>query len=196
VIWLSKCTGRVVKFLRCVPAILMVVLSACKSPPVPRARITQFKAQPVFLPAGATGQLCYGVENANRVELEPAVEKLLPASIRCIDIAPRQTTSYRLTAYGASGMLEDTKSFLVKVGAPQPRVSDLAASSTRVKPGTAVKVCFKVQNAKSVRVKPGKLNRQTNCLIDFPRKTTTYKITALGNDREEDSGTVTVRVGS
>jgi hypothetical protein len=68
------------------------------------------------------------------------------------------------------------------------------AKPTAVKRGRPVKVCFKVANAKSVKAKPGKLDRKTNCLIDYPKKTTTYRITALGGDHEEDSGTVTVSV--
>jgi hypothetical protein len=73
-------------------------------------------------------------------------------------------------------------------------LSNLVASRTQVKRGAQVKVCFKVENAKSLKAKPGRLDRKTNCLTDYPRKTTTYRITAQGADREEDSGTVTVKV--
>jgi hypothetical protein len=68
------------------------------------------------------------------------------------------------------------------------------ARPVSVKRGRAVKVCFKVQNATSVTAQPGKLDRKTNCLIDYPKKTTTYKITAHGGDHEQDTGTVTVSV--
>ena len=74
------------------------------------------------------------------------------------------------------------------------RLSDLIASSTEVKRGASVKICFKVENARAVRARPGKLDRQANCLTDNPRKTTTYKISAFGPDREQDHGTVTVKV--
>lgn len=174
-------------------AVLAVALAGCKQLPVERPKITQFKATPSFLPAGITGKLCYGVENATKLELNPPVEHLMPAFERCIDIAPKRTTTYTLIAYGNAGN-EDTKSLEVKVGAPPPLLSDLSASSTEVKRGARVKVCFKVENAKSVKARPGKLDRRANCLIDYPRKTTTYRITALGPDREEDSGTVTVKV--
>jgi hypothetical protein len=166
--------------------------AACKQP-VPRPSITQFKATPSVLPVGIAGKLCYGVENAAKLELTPAVEQLLPASERCIDIAPKQTTTYTLTAWGKDGN-EEKKSLEVKVGPPAPRLSNLAASSTRIKRGAPVKICFKVENANSVTGKPGKLDRRTNCLTDRPRNTTTYKITALGPNHQEDSGTVTVNV--
>jgi hypothetical protein len=175
--------------------VAVAVTSGCHRTPTEKPHITQFKADPVFLPTGLAGKLCYGVEHASRLELTPHVEEILPASERCIDIAPKQTTVYTLTAFGAEASAgQDTKSLEVKVGPPAPRLSDLKASSTRVRRGAQVKVCFKVQNAKSVDGKPGKLNRKTNCLVDYPRKTTTYRITAHGGDKEVDSGTVTVNV--
>jgi hypothetical protein len=170
-----------------------LTLAGCQHAPPAHARIVLFKADPAFIPTGMTGKLCYGVENATKLDLNPPVEHLLPASERCIDIAPKQTTTYALTAWGADGIAEK-KSFEVRVLAPLPRLSDLIASSTEVKRGAQVKVCFKVENAKSVRARPGKLDRGTNCLIDYPRKTTTYKIDAFGPDREEDHGIVTVKV--
>jgi hypothetical protein len=157
------------------------------------AKITQFRATPEFMPKGIPGKLCYGVENATKVAINPPLEDLLPATERCIDISPVQTTIYTLTAWGPDGA-EATKEVEVRVGNPPPRLSDVAATPIEVKRGNPVKVCFKVENAKNVKVSRGKLDRRTNCLTDRPRKTTTYKITALGNDREEDSGTVTVKV--
>jgi hypothetical protein len=178
-----------------IPATVLVVLAlaGCQHAPPLHARIAHFKADPSFIPTGSTGKLCYGVENATKLDLNPPVEYLLPASERCIDIAPKQTTTYTLIAWGADGV-EDKKSFEVRVGPPLPRLSDLVASSTEVKRGAAVKICFKVENARTVRARPGKLDRKANCLTDNPRKTTTYKISALGPDREEDDGTVTVKV--
>jgi hypothetical protein len=174
-------------------ALLALALAGCQHAPPSHAKIAHFKADPSFIPTGTAGKLCYGVENATKLDLNPPVEHLLPASERCIDITPKQTTTYTLTAWGEDGG-QDKKSFEVRVGPPLPRLSDLVASSTEVKRGASVEVCFKVENAKTVRARPGKLNRRTNCLVDFPRKTTTYTVTALGPDSEEDHGTVTVKV--
>jgi hypothetical protein len=176
----------------------LAFVSGC-SRPAPKSekpQITQFKANPSSLASGIPGKLCYGVENAARLELTPKVEDILPASERCIDIAPKDTTLYTLTAFGTDAAAgQDSKEVEVKVGPPPPRISDLKANSTQVRRGAMVRVCFKVQNAKSVDGKPGKLNRRTNCLTDYPKKTTTYRISAHGGEKEEDSGTVTVKVG-
>jgi hypothetical protein len=63
-----------------------------------------------------------------------------------------------------------------------------------VRRGSLVKVCFKVQHASSVKISSGKLDRKTNCITDRPKKTTTYRISALGANQEADTGTVTVKV--
>ena len=143
-------------------AVMVLAIAGCRQPVARRAKITEFKATPSFIPTGITGKLCYGVENATKIGLDPPVEDLLPASERCIDIAPKQTTTYTLTAFSSSGKGDDKdrKSLEVRVGPPPPRLSDLAASSTQIKPGASVKVCFKVENAKSVKATPGKLDRK------------------------------------
>jgi hypothetical protein len=172
--------------------LLIVLVTAC-SKPAPAPDITQFKAVPELIPAGITGKLCYGVENASKIDINPHVEDVLPSSNRCIDITPTVNTTYTLTAYGVEGMTK-TKTVAVQVGPAPPRVSDLIARPTDVRRGGLVKVCFKVQHATSVKVSSGKLDRKTNCLTDHPKKTTTYRISALGANREQDTGTVTVKV--
>ena len=181
--------------MRAVFLAMVVIATGCQRtvPPANLAHITDFKADPPALASGVNGRLCYGVENATRLDLTPHVETILPSSHNCVDITPRETTVYTLTAYGADGRT-DTKEAEVKVGPPQPHVANLTARPLSVKRGKAVKVCFKVENAKSVSAKPGKLDRRTNCLTDYPKKTTTYLVVARGDDQEQDTGSVTVSV--
>jgi hypothetical protein len=179
------------------PAIGAVVLGlvawGCnRTPPAP-VKITQFRVTPAFIPKGIVGKLCYGVENAARVEVNPPVEELLPSPERCMDITPAQATTYTLTAYGADGS-KVSKSLDVRVGNPPPRLSDVSATPTEVKRGSQVVVCFTAENARDIKVSKGKLTPGKNCLTDRPNKTTSYKITVFGTDREQDSGTVTVTV--
>jgi hypothetical protein len=174
--------------------IVLVLLSSCsRNQSVPGPNITQFKAVPEVIPAGITGKLCYGVENATSIAIDPHVEAVLPASDRCIDIMPTANTTYTLTAYGVDGVTKTT-SVSVKVAPAPPRLSDLIARPTEVRRGSLVKVCFKVQHASSVKISSGKLDRKTNCITDRPKKTTTYRISALGANQEADTGTVTVKV--
>jgi hypothetical protein len=174
-------------------AVLGVGLWGCsRTPPAP-VKITQFHVTPAFIPKGIAGKLCYGVENAVRIDVNPPVEELLPSPERCIDITPTQATTYTLTAQGADGT-KVSKSLDVRVGNPPPRLSDLSATPTEVKRGTQVVVCFNAENARDIKVSKGKLTPGKNCLTDRPNKTTSYQVTVFGADREQDSGTVTVTV--
>ncbi len=159
----------------------------------PPVKITQFYAADKLVPRGMKGSLCYGVENAAKLELNPAVEELWPAAARCFEVSPKVKTTYTLTAVGDDGSRE-SKTVDITVGAPPPRLYDLWVNSVDVRKGEGVRVCFKVENVSSVKVSPGKLDATGKCLNDTPSKTTTYKITALGGDHEMDSGTVTVKV--
>ena len=161
--------------------------------PVEHAKITQFYAPEPMLPKGTKGDLCYGVEHVKKLELVPAVEDLWPSPVRCFEIAPKVNTKYTLTAFGDDGS-RDTKAVEVTVGAAAPKLSDLSVNATQVHAGGLVRVCFKVANANNVKASPGKLDRSVNCGMDHPKKTTTYTITALGGNRQEDSATVTVKV--
>jgi hypothetical protein len=58
--------------------------------------------------------VCYGVERAAGVRLEPGGWKLPPVAKNCIRFYPRQTTEYRLIASGATGG-EQTERFKVAV---------------------------------------------------------------------------------
>jgi hypothetical protein len=69
-------------------------------------KILHFYASPVTLRRGEKGVLCYGVLNAAKVELAPRVEEIKPALNRCLEIAPGQTTRYRLTAESQEGRRE------------------------------------------------------------------------------------------
>lgn len=161
--------------------------------PVEHAAITQFYAAQPLLPRGLKGSLCYGVEHASKVELSPAVEQLWPSPVRCFEISPKEKTSYTLTAYGEDGS-KASKTVEVTVGAPPPKLYDLSVNATDVRPGEKVTICFKVDNVKEVKASPGRLDRSVNCIFDNPKKTTTYRITALGGDHQEDNGSVTVKV--
>lgn len=173
--------------------IAMAAFGCGKSGSVPRVRITRFSAPEKTIPRGLTGKLCYTVENAAKLEMQPKVDDVWPGPPRCVEVTPLQKTTYTLTAFGEDGS-RDTKSVEVNVGAPPPRVFNLRARPVEIRRGAGVQVCFEVENATKVKVSPGRYRDGERCLSDRPKKTTTYRITALGGDRQEDVGTVTVKV--
>lgn len=49
-------------------------------------------------------QLCYGVMNAKKVQIDPApAEETWPSTNRCVEVAPTKDTTYKLTADDGSG---------------------------------------------------------------------------------------------
>jgi len=65
-------------------------------------KITQFYAPPA-IQAGQQALICYGVTNAVRVSIQPALEPLTPSLSRCIQTSPRATTTYTLSAEDNAG---------------------------------------------------------------------------------------------
>lgn len=65
-------------------------------------KITQFYAPPA-IHAGEKALICYGVANAAKVRIEPAIEALTPSLSRCIQASPRATANYTLTAEDNAG---------------------------------------------------------------------------------------------
>jgi hypothetical protein len=159
----------------------------------PPAKITQFYSSTPLVASGAKGTLCYGVENAVKVELVPPVEEVWPSPTRCFEVDPNGKATFTLTAIGADGS-RDSKTVDLRRAGPAPRVFDLWASSLNIHPGEEVQVCFKVENATHVTAGPGEFSREKNCIRDRPAASTTYRIVASGVDGQQDTGNVPVTV--
>ncbi len=52
---------------------------------------------------GGTAQLCYDVDNAKTVAVDPPVAEVWPSHTRCFDVSPKKTTRYTLTITDSSG---------------------------------------------------------------------------------------------
>ena len=77
-------------------------------------KILNFYAMPSVLRAGERTRLCYSVVNAKRVRLEPPVKKLYPALSYCWEVAPRQSTQFKLVEEDDAGH-SATESLTLKV---------------------------------------------------------------------------------
>ncbi len=58
---------------------------------------------PSVIHRGETAQLCYDVDNAATVTVDPPAGQVWPSHTRCLDLAPKNTTTYTLTITDASG---------------------------------------------------------------------------------------------
>jgi lysylphosphatidylglycerol synthetase-like protein (DUF2156 family) len=66
-------------------------------------KILAFYGDPPAVTAGTRALLCYGVANAKMVTIGPDVEPVDPSLSRCVEVHPRRTTTYTLTARDAAG---------------------------------------------------------------------------------------------
>lgn len=66
-------------------------------------KLLNFSISPIRLRRGETARMCYGVSNAVSVTISPHVEDTKPSYNHCLDIAPRSTTTYTLTAKDQAG---------------------------------------------------------------------------------------------
>ncbi len=70
-------------------------------------KVTTFLADPGHLAKGQSAQLCYGVVNATALKLDPVPdEPVTPTARHCIEISPKKTTLYTLTATNDKGQSE------------------------------------------------------------------------------------------
>ena len=76
-------------------------------------RFTTFGADEAVVTRGHSTQLCYGVLNATSVKMDPPLSE--PGKVtahHCVEISPRETTTYTITASNGKG---DTKTESVTV---------------------------------------------------------------------------------
>ena len=187
---------------------LAVWLAGCSSTPRPASstsqagaetpKINQFYATNPNLPRGEKALLCYGVENAKTVWLEPPRQELSAALTRCVEVEPTGTTTYTLTAEGAAGP-PAKQSLTVTVGAPRVHIVEVNVSSLTVKRGGKVTLCVNASNAVAVDIEPLHFHSTHGrgagaCTDDHPQKTTTYTVSAIGAGGEKDQERVTVQV--
>ena len=66
-------------------------------------KILNFSASPAVFKRGEKGVVCYAVNNAVAVRIDPLTETLKPSLTRCVDITPHTDTTYTLTATDAKG---------------------------------------------------------------------------------------------
>jgi hypothetical protein len=52
---------------------------------------------------GEVAHICYGVVAAKTVKIDPPVEELKPSYLHCLEVAPKKTTTYTITATDAGG---------------------------------------------------------------------------------------------
>jgi hypothetical protein len=159
-------------------------------------KITQFYATSGEIIDGRQGIVCYGVQNAKFVRIEPPVENLTPVFSRCFWVEPKEDTTYTLFAVGADGR-QVTESFSVKVKPAPPNILFVGLSDREIRRGEPLTVCYGVEHADTVRLLPIGLPLRPlkkDCTKFYPGTTLKYTLIASGPNGPPDKESFTVKV--
>ena len=173
-----------------------------KQPPPPQpAKITQFYSGSPTVARGEQVLICYGVENAKTVRLEPPIEQIAPSFNRCFQHSPTATSQIKLIATGADGV-ETSQTLEIRVaGVAKPPKGQLirffVASGKSVAPGQQVTLCYDTRNASSIRIDPSPTDRKLSakdCVTAEVAQKTKFTLIARGAAGEEDRESLEVDV--
>lgn len=157
---------------------------------------------------GDQAQVCYGVENATSVRLDPPLADIRPLSNKCLWLTVQSSTPLRLIAMGEDGKEVDaTLTVKVKAGSPSSTrtapeasastlIETFTATTTTVAPGGSATICYVLSQSATLRMSPtqGDLGSdQKKCVMVKPQETTTYTLSATAGEKT-DSVSITIRV--
>lgn len=181
---------------------------ATAKPDPANPKITQFYASPNVVGPGERSLLCYGVENTAIVTMTPQTEDLTPSLSRCIEVFPKQTTEYTLSAGGVGTAVTATTTITVDQRIGHKKSADAAGKSSvgliryfvanqSVAPkGQPVTLCYGTSGATSLSLDPPvhpvapKDKICFNVVID---KTTTFVLTAKDGKGVTDTEKLTIQ---
>lgn len=163
-------------------------------------RILLFYADKLQVAKGEEVLVCYGVEGATSVRLDPPIEQITPSFNRCFKYAPATTREYALVATAADGTTA-RQSFTVRVEgvAAPPAESRLigrfSANQSEIDAGQSVTLCFDAVNADEVTLDPPSRfpGGQLGCFSVVPSATTKYTLRAR-KGAIRDSRTLVIKV--
>lgn len=158
--------------------------------------ILQFYANTGDMTEGEHAVLCYGVERARAVRLEPEVETLRPSLNRCIAVEPAATTTYTLIAEGFDGR-KVSESVTVNVHPAPPEIVFFATSEKQIRRGEPFTLCYGMKHAAAARLEPVGMRLSPGpkvCVRMFPAQTTSFSLVAADDSGRTDRAKFTVQV--
>lgn len=122
-------------------------------PPAPLPQILSFDA-PETIKSNESAELCFQVKEATTAQIDPGARQISITSTRqCVKVKPSQTTKYTLTVFNAEGK-EASKDKTITVVYP-PGIVFFKTDTNDVRPGDAIKMCYRVENARRLQVDNG-----------------------------------------
>jgi hypothetical protein len=153
-----------------------------------------FTATPPSLDTTGATKLCWQVNGATSIRIEPGVGSGLQAN-DCVTVSPTSTTTYTLTGSNANGQVQGN----VTVTIGQVRILSFNASPPASDaPGSAVTLSWNTTNATSVVIVGADVNSQnlqpSGSLVVHPIANASYTLTAYGPGGQTVSVSISVPV--
>jgi uncharacterized cupredoxin-like copper-binding protein len=158
------------------------------------ATITQFAATPASIQSGQSSTLTWSITNGTAASISPNVGTVDPRT-GSVAVSPTQTTTYTLTATGASG--NTTASVTVTVGAVpagNPQIVRFEGSPLSIQSGGQSTLSWTTTGATTVSISGvGSVNLNGSTTVS-PAQTTTYILTASTADGKSVTAPITINV--
>jgi hypothetical protein len=158
------------------------------------ASITQFAAVPASIQSGQSSTLTWSVSNATAASISPGPGTVDPRT-GSVAVSPTQTTTYTLTATGATG--NTTAQVTVTVGATpagNPQILRFAGSPLTIQPGGQSTLSWTTTGATAVSISGiGAVSLNGSATVS-PTQTTTYILTASTADGHSVTAPITINV--
>lgn len=151
--------------------------------------------------------ICYGVENAKSLRIDPPLPDIYPALNRCVDVTPKHDTKYVLTAEGNDGKTVTAEATVaVKGGAARaeagggPKITRFEVRKQYVEQGKHYfTLAFAFENARTVMIDPPVFKPLEDSApfgewVVTPDRTTTYTLTVVDKAGHKASKELTVEV--
>lgn len=157
-----------------------------------------FYASPPNPARGERSLVCYGTQNATAVRMDPPGPEVWPSPSRCLEVAPKQSTTYTITA--ERGAERVSRSLTITPGPPRAEIVEVRIDAREVPRGTPMTVCYTARNAASVTVTPGTWflvspTPERGCVRHVIQEATTFQVRARNAAGEiVDGEDVEVRV--
>jgi len=156
-----------------------------------RITIKRFNVSPSTVNRGESVTVVWDVSNATDVEIQPGLGNVDAAGSSTVTV--NETTTFVLTASNGSNSINESITVTV-LASPNVRVNSFTANPAEIDQGDSSVLAWETENATSASIE-GIGSVQTNgTLTVSPTATTTYRLTAMGEDNQSDTKLVTVVV--
>jgi uncharacterized membrane-anchored protein len=165
-----------------------VTITVVTDPPV----INSFTADPSTVVYGDTSVLEWDVSGATSVTIDENIGEVDLSGSE--EVIPIETTTYTLTATNSAGSVNET--ITVEVTSTELEIARFIADPPNIIQGETSVLEWEVKNAvyASINQSVGSVDQESGTETVYPSKTTTYTLTAEGDDGDTVTATVTVNI--